>query len=107
MKIIYLNCDSYYLCLKVSFDNFLSVLRANNLKLEKNYLSDFLARCRITPSQNGIPYREFLHRFQDRSDEGMAHNILTNEAHKYDIHCILTNIFSKYTYYNWIILLQI
>lgn len=67
---------------QISFDGFLEVLRNNNLHLEKNYLSDFLARCRIAPLKTGVPYREFLHRFQDRSDEGMAHNILTNEKHK-------------------------
>lgn len=49
--------------------------------MEKKHLSEFLARCVIEAQRDGIPYRDFLHRFQDRSDAGMAHKVLSNPHH--------------------------
>ncbi|KAK3091339.1 hypothetical protein FSP39_019098 [Pinctada imbricata] len=66
----------------VTFDDFLSVLATNNLKLEKRLLAAFLSRCGVQARRDGVPYREFLHRFQDRSELGMTHNILTNPKHR-------------------------
>ncbi|XP_048248284.1 EF-hand calcium-binding domain-containing protein 6-like isoform X1 [Haliotis rufescens] len=68
----------------VSFDNFLDVLRQFGLSLEKPLLGSFLARCSVQVVGSGVPYREFLHRFQDRSENGMTHNILTDKKHKYN-----------------------
>ena len=34
-------------------------------------------------SEDGlVPYKEFLRRFQDRSDQGMPHKILANPLHR-------------------------
>ncbi|XP_069123520.1 EF-hand calcium-binding domain-containing protein 6-like isoform X1 [Argopecten irradians] len=66
----------------VSFDNFLSVLGDYGLTLEKKLLAAFLSRCSVQARPEGVPYREFLHRFQDRSETGMTHNILTNNKHR-------------------------
>ncbi|XP_045213857.1 EF-hand calcium-binding domain-containing protein 6-like isoform X3 [Mercenaria mercenaria] len=67
----------------VGFDDFLEVLGNYGLKLEKKYLAAFLSRCSVSANKNGtIPYREFLHRFQDRSEKGMTHTILTDNKHR-------------------------
>lgn len=67
----------------MTFDDFVDVLGQYGLSLEKRYLAAFLNRVGVTPVREGVPYREFLHRFQDRSDNGMTHNILTSNKHKY------------------------
>ena len=55
----------------------------HGLHLEKKFLAAFLSRCSVSANKDGtIPYREFLHRFQDRSEQGMTHNILTNHKHR-------------------------
>ncbi|XP_061196185.1 EF-hand calcium-binding domain-containing protein 6-like isoform X1 [Saccostrea echinata] len=66
----------------VSFDDFLEVLAQFHLKLEKKLLAAFLSRCAVQAHRDGVPYRDFLHRFQDRSEIGMTHNILTNTKHR-------------------------
>lgn len=66
----------------VSFDVFLEVLAQYHLKLEKKLLAAFLSRCAVQARRDGVPYRDFLHRFQDRSEVGMTHNILTNTKHR-------------------------
>ncbi|XP_052785640.1 EF-hand calcium-binding domain-containing protein 6-like isoform X2 [Mya arenaria] len=69
----------------VNFDDFLEVLANFGLKLEKKYLAAFLSRCSVSANRNGtIPYREFLHRFQDRSERGMTHTILTDNKHRFN-----------------------
>lgn len=68
----------------VCHDHFLSVLNKCGLSLEKSHLAEFLARCNVQPTNKDVPYREFLHRFQDRSEGGMAHKILTNPKHGYN-----------------------
>lgn len=68
--------------LQVSFDEFIEVLAQHGLRLEKKLLAAFLSRCSVTPRREGVPYLEFLHRFQDRSEDGMTHNILTNSKHR-------------------------
>lgn len=67
---------------QVSFDVFLEVLAQYHLKLEKKLLAAFLSRCAVQARRDGVPYRDFLHRFQDRSEVGMTHNILTNTKHR-------------------------
>ncbi|XP_050394782.1 EF-hand calcium-binding domain-containing protein 6 [Patella vulgata] len=68
----------------VSFDDFLIVLEQYGLKLDKSLLGAFLSRCSVRTQGRGIPYRDFLHRFQDRSEDGMVHNILTQTKHRYN-----------------------
>ena len=67
---------------QVNFDDFVEVLGRFGLKLEKNLLGAFLSRCSIRAMGKGVPYREFLHRFQDRSESGMVHQILTDPRHR-------------------------
>lgn len=66
----------------VAFDDFLEVLGNYGLHLEKKLLAAFLSRCTVQARRDGVPYRDFLHRFQDRSETGMTHNILTNNKHR-------------------------
>ncbi|XP_076459815.1 EF-hand calcium-binding domain-containing protein 6-like isoform X2 [Babylonia areolata] len=68
----------------VSFDDFLEVLSQFGLRLEKSLLGSFLSRCSIQAMGKGVPYREFLHRFQDRSEAGMVHNVLTDVKHRFN-----------------------
>ncbi|XP_064633647.1 EF-hand calcium-binding domain-containing protein 6-like isoform X2 [Lineus longissimus] len=68
----------------VNFDHFLDVLAENGLHLEKSYLNKFFARCQLSVSKEGVPYYDFLHKFQDRSEAGMPHNILTDPKHRYN-----------------------
>jgi hypothetical protein len=66
----------------VTFDDFLFVLSEFGLKLEKPLLGAFLSRCSVKAMGKGVPYREFLHRFQDRGEAGMVHNVLTDVKHR-------------------------
>ncbi|KAH9502531.1 hypothetical protein Btru_068907 [Bulinus truncatus] len=68
----------------VSFDDFIEVLNTFGLKLEKNLLGTFLCRCSIQAQSKGVPYREFLHRFQDRGEQGITHVILTDVKHRFN-----------------------
>ncbi|XP_067932216.1 EF-hand calcium-binding domain-containing protein 6-like [Watersipora subatra] len=63
---------------------FCSTLANHGLKLERNHLDEFLARCGLSQLKTGVPYKEFLHRFQDRSEEGMPHKILGDPGHRYN-----------------------
>lgn len=68
----------------VSTNEFLEVLAQYGLRMEKPHMGDFLARCELQASSLGIPYQEFLVKFQDRSEGGMAHHILTNPKHRFN-----------------------
>ena len=60
-------------------------------------MAEFLSRCSIVANKNcTIPYREFLHRFQDRSERGMTHNILTDTKHR----LVRLLVFNFYYYTN-------
>lgn len=69
---------------KVSFDDFRMVMKDFGLRLDTDkQLNDFIARCGIEASNGKISYKEFLRRFQDRSEQGMPHKILANPLHRY------------------------
>lgn len=69
---------------KVSLDDFRLVMKDFGLRLDTDkQLEDFNARCGIEASNGKISYKEFLRRFQDRSEQGMPHKILANPLHRY------------------------
>jgi len=68
--------------LQVSRDLFRRVLSQFDLYLrEDSALNMFLARCNL-PERGDISYVDFLNKFQDRSESGIAHNILQNPQHR-------------------------
>ncbi|XP_028399843.1 EF-hand calcium-binding domain-containing protein 6-like [Dendronephthya gigantea] len=68
---------------RVSIDDFRKVLREFGLTLSSGkQVEDFLARCGVE-FDDKVPYKEFLRRFQDRSEKGVAHKILANPLHRY------------------------
>jgi hypothetical protein len=77
----YIYIDNQYIP-PLEFEGLIEVLSKYGLKLEKKLLSAFLSRCSVKPQRDGIPYREFLHRFQDRSEGGMTHSILNSKKHR-------------------------
>lgn len=84
--ILWINSSFYttsYPEIQVSTNEFLEVLAQYGLRMEKPHMGDFLARCELQASSLGIPYQEFLVKFQDRSEGGMAHHILTNPKHRF------------------------
>lgn len=78
---------------QVQPEGFLRVLRKFNLHLRRKHLGLFLARCGLEVRRTGIDYPEFLRRFQDRSDEGVLHRILSDPKHK----CVLCVDCSTFT----------
>jgi hypothetical protein len=66
--------------LKVRRDQFLKVLRQHNLSLEDTLLDAFLERCglKVPIHSNLISYKDFLERFQNRSDNGIAYRFIIN-----------------------------
>lgn len=64
--------------IKVRRDQFLNILRQNGFKLDSNLLDAFLERCEISVPKNSslIPYQEFLEKFQNRSDRGLAYRFI-------------------------------
>jgi hypothetical protein len=61
-------------------DQFLNVLRQHGLQLEEHLLDSFLDRCNIKLGRNSIliTYTDFLEKFQNRSDQGLAYKVITN-----------------------------
>lgn len=66
--------------LKVRRDQFLKVLRQHNLSLEDTLLDAFLDRCglKIPNHSTLISYKDFLEKFQSRSDSGIAYRFIRN-----------------------------
>ncbi len=69
---------------QVRREQFLNVLNQHNFKLESNLLDAFLERCdiKVPGSQYNnttlISYTDFLEKFQNRSDKGLAYRMITN-----------------------------
>ncbi|XP_075466386.1 EF-hand calcium-binding domain-containing protein 6-like [Ascaphus truei] len=68
---------------KVQKDDFLAVLMKFDLKLKTEHFNLFLARCGLVNSLSGISYMDLLRKFQDRSDKGITHQILSNPNHRF------------------------
>ncbi|KAM9330416.1 EF-hand calcium-binding domain-containing protein 6-like [Gastrophryne carolinensis] len=68
---------------KVEKENFLEVLEKFDLHLKEEHFDLFLARCGLEKSLSGISYMDFLRHFQDRSEKGMTHKILSNPKHRF------------------------
>ena len=64
---------------QVRRDQFLNVLRQHGFKLENNLLDAFLERCDLHIPKNStlISYVDFLEKFQNRSDQGLAYRVIT------------------------------
>ncbi|KAM9528262.1 EF-hand calcium-binding domain-containing protein 6 isoform 6-T6 [Salvelinus alpinus] len=69
---------------KVGLEEFLQVLKIFGLNLKREHVGLFLARCGLGLNKTGvIHYPEFLRMFQDRSEEGVTHKILSNPQHRF------------------------
>ncbi|XP_063776809.1 EF-hand calcium-binding domain-containing protein 6-like isoform X3 [Pseudophryne corroboree] len=68
---------------KVEKDDFLSVLEKFDLKLKDEHFNLFLARCGLDNSLSGISYMDLLRNFQDRSEKGITHKILSDPNHRF------------------------
>ncbi|XP_053556230.1 EF-hand calcium-binding domain-containing protein 6-like [Bombina bombina] len=68
---------------KVQKNHFLAVLERFDLKLKDEHLNLFLARCDLKNTPSGISYIDLLRNFQDRSDKGITHKILSNPNHRF------------------------
>ncbi|XP_041944700.1 EF-hand calcium-binding domain-containing protein 6 [Alosa sapidissima] len=68
---------------KVGGEEFLQVLRGFDLRLKREHLGLFLARCGMELRKDGIDYPQFLLRFLDRSQDGLTHSILSNPKHRF------------------------
>ncbi|XP_067858335.1 EF-hand calcium-binding domain-containing protein 6-like [Heptranchias perlo] len=69
---------------KVTRENFLRVLKKFKLRLKEDQLNVFLVRCGLQEDTSNISYVEFLHNFQDRSENGVPHRIITDENHRFN-----------------------
>ncbi|MGH0167981.1 UNVERIFIED_CONTAM: hypothetical protein FKN15_059367 [Acipenser sinensis] len=83
MKIEFEKYDPGKTC-KVQQEEFLCALEKFDLHLKKEHVKLFLARCGLENNKSEIDYVEFLKNFQDRSERGVTHKILSNPQHKYD-----------------------
>ncbi|MBN3281965.1 EFCB6 protein, partial [Polyodon spathula] len=69
---------------KVQQEDFLCALEKFDLHLKKEHVNLFLARCGLENKKSGIDYAEFLKNFQDRSERGVTHRILSDPQHKFN-----------------------
>ncbi|XP_033890757.3 EF-hand calcium-binding domain-containing protein 6 [Acipenser ruthenus] len=83
MKIEFEKYDPGKTC-KVQQEEFLCALEKFDLHLKKEHVKLFLARCGLENNKSGIDYVEFLKNFQDRSERGVTHKILSNPQHKFN-----------------------
>ncbi|XP_007232854.3 EF-hand calcium-binding domain-containing protein 6 [Astyanax mexicanus] len=70
-------------CGKVSNEDFLQVLATFDLKLKREHLGLFLSRCGLGFRKGGVDYTRFLRTFQDRSQDGVTHKIISNPQHRF------------------------
>jgi len=69
---------------KVSRETFRRLLAQFGLYLrDEDSLKMFLTRCSLPPCGE-ISYVQLLNRFQDRSDEGIAHHVLQDKKHRFN-----------------------
>ncbi|KAE8629793.1 hypothetical protein XENTR_v10000593 [Xenopus tropicalis] len=68
---------------KVKKKDFLSVLETFELTLKDEHFNLFLARCGLENIPSGISYVDFLRNFQDRSEKGITHKILSDPYHRF------------------------
>ncbi|XP_075142809.1 EF-hand calcium-binding domain-containing protein 6-like [Leptodactylus fuscus] len=68
---------------KVDKEDFLAVLEKFDLKLKDEHFNLFLARCGLENSLTGISYMDLLRNFQDRSEKGITHKILSDPNHRF------------------------
>ncbi|KAL1023463.1 hypothetical protein UPYG_G00041140 [Umbra pygmaea] len=69
---------------KVDLEDFVQVLKTFGLNLKREHVGLFLARCGLGLNKMGmINYPAFLCMFQDRSEEGVIHRILSNPKHRF------------------------
>ncbi|XP_056416023.1 EF-hand calcium-binding domain-containing protein 6-like isoform X2 [Hyla sarda] len=68
---------------KVEKEEFLAVLEKFDLKLKDEHFNLFLARCGLENSLTGISYMDLLRNFQDRSEKGITHKILSDPNHRF------------------------
>jgi len=73
------------------------VLTEYSIDLDDEQLIQLLERCDL-PTQGPIDYKQFIKRFQDRSDVGMTHKILNDPNHAYNIDVEHRNESTKETY---------
>lgn len=76
-----IQCEAFVF-VKVEKEDFLMVLEKFDLKLKEEHFNLFLARCGLENSLSGISYMDFLRNFQDRSEKGITHKILSNPKHR-------------------------
>ncbi|KAG8453698.1 hypothetical protein GDO86_000361 [Hymenochirus boettgeri] len=69
---------------KVKKSDFLFVLEMFELPLKDEHFKHFLARCGLENSNSGISYLDFLRNFQDRSEKGITHKILSDPKHRFN-----------------------
>jgi Ca2+-binding EF-hand superfamily protein len=64
---------------KVRKDQFSDVLKVHGLRIEMHLMDAFLERCGVKPKKDEslISYREFLSKFQNRSENGAAFAMIT------------------------------
>ncbi|XP_017537233.1 EF-hand calcium-binding domain-containing protein 6 [Pygocentrus nattereri] len=70
-------------CGKVSGEDFLQVLATFDLQLKREHLGLFLSRCGVELRKGGVDYTRFLRKFQDRSQDGITHRIISNPQHRF------------------------
>ncbi|KAL6467327.1 hypothetical protein MHYP_G00251310 [Metynnis hypsauchen] len=70
-------------CGKVSSEDFLQVLATFDLQLKREHLGLFLSRCGVELRKGGVDYTRFLRKFQDRSQDGITHRIISNPQHRF------------------------
>ncbi|XP_041444988.1 EF-hand calcium-binding domain-containing protein 6 isoform X2 [Xenopus laevis] len=68
---------------KVNKSDFLSVLETFELTLKDEHFNLFLARCGLENRPSGISYVDLLTSFQDRSEKGITHKILSDPNHRF------------------------
>ncbi|XP_069833839.1 EF-hand calcium-binding domain-containing protein 6-like [Dendropsophus ebraccatus] len=68
---------------KVEKNDFLTVLEKFDLNLKDEHFNLFLARCGLENSLTGISYMDLLRNFQDRSEKGITHKILSDPNHRF------------------------
>ncbi|XP_066517698.1 EF-hand calcium-binding domain-containing protein 6 isoform X2 [Hoplias malabaricus] len=70
-------------CGKVSNEDFIQALAVFDLRLKREHLGLFLSRCGLKFRREGVDYSHFLRTIQDRSQDGVTHQIISNPRHRY------------------------
>ncbi|XP_071940916.1 EF-hand calcium-binding domain-containing protein 6-like [Antedon mediterranea] len=69
----------------ITFENLQTVLRKHNIPVALTELDKLVEKCRAKRGTGNASYKDFLYMFMTRSEHGIAHKVMLNTNHRFNI----------------------